>query len=164
MKHEILTLRPQKLVGHSRKMSMEQDQTSALFQRFMPVRNNVPGRTDAWVYDLRIYPENISFAEFGPATEFLKWAAVAVSDDCPGQEGFEIITIPGGLYACFHHKGPAADAPMVFGYILQHWLPSSGYSLDNRPHFDTMPEGYDPLSSDSEEKIWIPIKARKGDV
>ncbi len=159
MKHEIHTISPQKLVGHSRKMSMAQDQTRSLFQGFMPNRNSILGRTNAWIYDLRIYPEDLDFADFKPTTEFTKWAAVAVSNDHQEQDGFKTILIPGGLYACFYHRGTAADAPRAFGYIFREWLPTSGYSLDNRPHFETMPEGfYDPSSPDAEEQIWIPLK------
>lgn len=159
MQFEIQTLTPQKLVGHSRTMSMADDETRPLFQGFMPKRNSIPGRANEWVYDLRVYPQNLDFADFRPTTEFTKWAAVAVGEDHQAQDEFDSIVVPGGLYACFFHRGPAADAPRVFGYIFQQWLPASGYSLDDRPHFEVLQEGYDPLSPDAEEQIWVPIKS-----
>jgi AraC family transcriptional regulator len=140
-------------------MSLANDQTRPLFQGFMQQRNTVTGRVDKQVYDLRVYEAGLDFSTFGPATVFTKWGAVAVNSGHEVQSGFESTSLPGGLYACFLHRGKAADAPRIFGYIFQQWLPNSGYLLDDRPHFETMPEGYyDPSSPDAEEKIWLPIK------
>lgn len=159
MQPKIIDLSPINLIGHFQEMSLANDQTRPLFQAFMPQRNTIAGRVDKQVYDLRVYEAGLEFSNFGPTTIFTKWAAVAVNGGHEDQSGFQSIALPGGLYACFLHRGPAVEAPRVFGYIFQEWLPSSGYRLDDRPHFETMPEGYyDPSSPDAEEKIWIPIK------
>jgi AraC family transcriptional regulator len=139
-------------------MSLTNDQTRPLFQGFMPQRNNITGRVDKQIYDLRVYEPGLDFSTFGPTTVFTKWAAVAVSGASAEQEGFHAFYLAGGLYACFNHRGPAADAPRVFGYIFREWLPTSGYQLDDRPHFEIMVEGYQPMAPDGEEQIWIPIK------
>jgi AraC family transcriptional regulator len=64
--------------------------------------------------------------------------------------------LPGGLFAVFSHKGPDSS---IFQYIYTQWLPQSGYVLDNRPHFEKLPSGYIPGHPDSEEEIYIPIRA-----
>ncbi|MFK8165482.1 MAG: GyrI-like domain-containing protein [Lewinella sp.] len=158
MPPQIINLPPTTLVGHSQEMSLANDQTRSLFQGFMPQRNTIMGRTDKRVYDLRVYEPGLDFLTFGPTTVFTKWAAVEIDGAQTEQAGFHSFHLTGGLYACFEHKGPASDVARVFGYIFQQWLPFSGYQLDDRPHFEIMPEGYQPMAPDAEEQIWIPIK------
>ena len=65
-------------------------------------------------------------------------------------------TIPGGLYAVFQHKG--MDAGATYQYIMNQWLPHSGYAIDHRPHFQVMGAKYKNGSPDSEEDFYVPIK------
>lgn len=69
----------------------------------------------------------------------------------------ETFDLPGGLYAMFYYKGSSDNAAQVFNYILQEWLPKSGYKLDTRPHFEVLGEKYKTGDVNSEEEIWIPI-------
>jgi AraC family transcriptional regulator len=158
MQPKIIDLPPSHLIGHFQEMSLANDQTRSLFQGFMPQRNAITGRTDKQVYDLRVYGAGLDFSTFGPTTVFTKWAAVEVDGASAEQPGFHSFHLAGGLYACFDHKGPASDAPRIFGYIFREWLPFSGYQLDDRPHFEIMSEEYKPNAPDAEEQIWIPIK------
>jgi AraC family transcriptional regulator len=158
MQPQIIDLSPTTLIGHFQEMSLANDQTQPLFQQFMPQRNTIIGRTANRVYDLRVYAPGLDFSTFGPTTTFIKWAAVEVSEAPAEQPGFHSFSLPGGLYACFDHQGPAAEVGRVFGYIFQQWLPTSGYQLDERPHFEIMEEGYQPMAPDAKEQIWIPIK------
>ena len=82
---------------------------------------------------------------------------IQVADFNTIPQGMETFELPGGLYAVFHYKGNTANAAEVFRYILQEWLPQSGYELDNRPHFEVLGEKYSNCSDESEEEIWIPI-------
>jgi AraC family transcriptional regulator len=72
-------------------------------------------------------------------------------------EGMETLTIPGGMYAVFHYKGLSTDTS-IFEYIFKTWLPSSGYVLDDRPHFERLGEKYKNGDPNSEEDIFIPVK------
>jgi AraC family transcriptional regulator len=37
------------------------------------------------------------------------------------------------------------------------WMPSSGYELDDREHFERFDKHYDPADP-KQKKVWIPIK------
>ena len=140
--------------GVRRRMSLVNDRTSELWREFRSREVEIPKRVAGETYSVKVYDSSYSFANFDPSAEFEKWAAAEVSDL---SDRFEMIEVPAGKYAVFLHKGTAADAPQTFGYIFGQWLPNSGFELDLRPHFDVMPEGYDPFDPNSEEEIWIPI-------
>ena len=57
----------------------------------------------------------------------------------------------------FLHRGPASTFGATLSAALLGWLPQSGEQLDDRPHFDRMPPGYDPAASDASEEIWLPL-------
>ena len=45
-----------------------------------------------------------------------------------------------------------------FEKIFKEIIPASDYELDNsRPHFEILPEGYNPMDESSEEKIYVPL-------
>lgn len=118
-------------------MSFSNNKTGELWRSFMPVRKEI---------------QNIT------GTEFEKWAAIEVTGFDTVPDGMEPFTLPGGLYAVFLYKGAASAATTAFQYILGTWLPTSGYSLDNRTHFEILGEKYKNEDPDSEEEIRIPIK------
>ena len=144
-----------KLIGKSLTMSLANNRTGELWSSFIPRRKDIPNTVTNDLISMQVYPPNY-FADFSPATEFRKWASVEVSDFDDVRDGFERFVLPAGLYAVFHYKGSSND-PSVFQYIFGTWLPTSGYVLDDRPHFEVLGEGYrngDPLS---EEDICIPV-------
>jgi AraC family transcriptional regulator len=66
-------------------------------------------------------------------------------------------TIKGGHYVTFTQMGSGVSLSDNFKDIYENWLPTSGYTVDDRTHFQVMGEKYkrnDPLS---EEEVWIPI-------
>ncbi len=65
--------------------------------------------------------------------------------------------LPAGNPAVFIHRGPSSDTS-TFEYIFREWLPTSGYKLDNRPHFEILGAKYEKDHADSEEEIWIPVR------
>jgi AraC family transcriptional regulator len=107
---------------------------------------------------LVIYKPN-HFADFKPTNEFERWAAVEVTtfDNVPTE--METFILHGGLYAVFDYKGLNTDNS-IFQYILETWLPTSDYDLDNRPHFEVLGDKYKNNDPTSEEEIWIPIKTK----
>jgi AraC family transcriptional regulator len=90
-----------------------------------------------------------------PKTERLNYGEVL----CQNEK--KSITLPQGLYAVFVHKGAASEGPKTYQYILGAWLPNSDFKLDNRPHFAIRGEKYKSEDPDSEEELWIPIKAKE---
>lgn len=152
---------PKKLVGFQLEMSLTQNRTGELWQRFMQNRHLIQHTPTADRFSMQIYPAGY-FSSFNPATPFNKWAVAEVPDFTLVPEGMETIEIPGGMYACFLYKGSSADT-RIFTYIFQEWLPACGYELDDRPHFEILGERYKNLDSESEEMICIPVKPIQSD-
>ncbi|MEQ1763432.1 MAG: GyrI-like domain-containing protein [Pyrinomonadaceae bacterium] len=149
-----------RLIGSRIRMSFVNDRTSELWRGFRVVRPTIAGQFGGESYSVKVYGASYSFVEFDPAGVFDKWAAVAVSGDADVPAGLELLTIPAGKYAEFIHVGPATTAPRTFGNIFGEWLPASEFELDLRPHFEILPEGYEPFSEKAKEKVLIPIRSQ----
>ncbi len=157
MKPTIKTFPTTKFIGINSQFSYSDYRIGELWGRFMPRRNEIKNNIGIELYNVQINPENF---DFNPQTEFIKWAAVSVTDFNFVPEGMDSLVIEEGLYAVFKHVGDATKARETFGYIFSVWLPNSEYELDNRPHFEILGEKYKNNAPDSEEKIWISIKKR----
>ena len=156
----IETLPKKKLIGRSVTMSLADDKTSALWQGFMPRRQQIKNTLGTDFYCIQVYDKLLDFKDFNTNTVFEKWAAieVLVFNDVPDE--MKTFTLMGGLYAVFIHKGSARDFHKTAQFIFGHWLPSSEYILDSRDHFEVLGEKYKNNSPDSEEEVWIPIKLK----
>ena len=139
------------------KMSLSINMTRELWQQFMPRRSEVKNRITADFISMQNYREGWNFS---PTTIFEKWATVEVSsfDEVPPK--METYLLEGGDYAVFVHQGPASEAAKTMQYIFGQWLPESKYDLDNREHFEILPEGYNPIDPQAREEIWVPIKIK----
>ncbi|HEY8400159.1 MAG TPA: GyrI-like domain-containing protein [Cytophagaceae bacterium] len=146
------------LVGKRLSMSFADYKISELWKSFMPKRKEITNNLTNDLISLAIYHPS-HFADFKPDNEFERWAAVEVADFDNVPEGMETFVLPGGLYAVFHYKGLSTDNS-IFQYVLGTWLPASNYVLDDRPHFEVLGEKYKNNDPESEEEIWIPIKAK----
>ncbi|GAA4357976.1 hypothetical protein GCM10023185_23100 [Hymenobacter saemangeumensis] len=156
MEPRIETLPARQLIGLKLTMSLANNQTSVLWQRFMPLLPQVPYAAGPELYSLQVYPLDY-FAAFNPGREFEKWAAVAVFELGTVPAGLESFQLPAGLYAVFSYKGSSADTS-IYQYIFSSWLPASAYVLDDRPQFELLGEKYRNNDTASEEGIYIPIK------
>ncbi|MBX2871677.1 MAG: GyrI-like domain-containing protein [Saprospiraceae bacterium] len=150
------TLSPKTLVGQKLAMSLVKNTTGELFRAFMPRRKEISQVKDQIVYDLRVYPQGY-FTPFNPTTEFTKWALVEVEQIEPLPAGMEPFQLEGGTYAVFRPEHGSLD-PGIFQYIFAEWLPTSGYELDDRPHFERLYPKGKRNNSDTDEEVWIPIK------
>ncbi|MBC6998106.1 GyrI-like domain-containing protein [Cytophaga sp. FL35] len=159
MQPRIEFLTEKKLVGHFLSMSLQNNRTFELWSGFMPKKRLVKNRIGTSLYSLQVYPKSKRESVFSPAKEFVKWAAVEVSEF--ENDDFETMILPAGEYAVFIHKGPPSGFPETMNAIFNGWLPNSGYELDNRPHFELLGEKYKNNHPDSEEEVWIPIKEIK---
>jgi AraC family transcriptional regulator len=139
--------------------SLSANKAAILFQSFMPVRKEIKNAIGIDLYDVHVYDDEY-FKNFSPHNEFVKWAAVEVSNFDTVPPGMETITIPGGQYAIFLHKGPASEGPVTYQHIFGSWLPTSAYTLDSRPHFSILGEKYKHHDPASEEEIWIPVREK----
>ncbi|MGD1960011.1 MAG: GyrI-like domain-containing protein [Fulvivirga sp.] len=153
-----VVLQKKKLVGISLPMSLTNNRTGQLWSSFVPRLDEIKNTVNSNKFSLQIYAED-HFSNFSPANEFIKWAALEVTDFDSIPEDMQSLELSGGLYAVFDYKGSSQDTS-VFQYIFSEWLPKSDYILDDRPHFEILGEKYKNNDSDSEEEIWIPVKKK----
>jgi AraC family transcriptional regulator len=159
MNPRIEHLTTKKLIGRRITMSLLNNKTGELWRSFMPMRKAITSAVSADLISMQVYDPSY-FRPFSPEKEFEKWAAVEVPDFYNIPEGMESFILAAGLYAVFIHKGSSTDNS-TFQYIFTTWLPSSGYELDERPHFEVLGEKYKNNDPDSEEEIWIPVKQKE---
>ena len=156
MQPEIKNIGPRKMLGVCLEMSLAENRTGELWRSFMPRLGEIATRVGNELYSLQVYDEDY-FKQFSPMREFEKWALAVVKNFSVIPDEMEPFELPGGLYAVFQHKGMGTE---IFQYIFSEWLPKSEFQLDDRPHFEVLGEKYKQGSADSEEEIWIPVKAR----
>ncbi|WNJ18373.1 GyrI-like domain-containing protein [Pontibacter sp. G13] len=154
---KIVELPSKKLIGMSRTMSVADNQTTSLFQGFMPRRKEIQGQVrPTETYALQVFQPD-HFHAFDPTRAFTKYALVEVEADSPIPLGMEQFDLPAGKYAVFNYVGPGGDG-RIFQYIYGEWVPKSGYRLADRPHFEVLGPRYKHQDPTSEEEIWIPIQ------
>jgi AraC family transcriptional regulator len=159
MNQRIEVLTQKKLIGLRMRMSFANNKTADLWRSFMPRRKEIQNSAGTDLFSVQFYAPQF-FDHFDPTREFDKWAAMEVTDFTNVPEGMETFILPEGTYAVFLYKGAASAGAEAFQYILGTWLPSSGYCLDERPHFEVLGKNYKNEDPDSEEEIWIPIKTK----
>jgi len=157
MQQRIDTIQAKKLVGIHQQMSLAEDLTAQLWRNFMPRRHEVENRATNEFISMQVYSET-GGPLFASTTVFEKWAVVEVLTHDSAPDGMESYSLRGGKYAVFIHKGAASAAPKTIQHIFGSWLPHSRYELDDREHFEILPEGYDPLDPQAREEVWIPIR------
>ncbi len=160
MEARIEILSEKKLLGKSIRMNLADNKTSELWQGFMQQKNQIKNALGSDLYSIQIYDYSVDFKDFNPLTKFEKWAAIEVSDFNTIPEGMKSFTLKSGLYAVFIHKGAANEFQKTFQFIFGQWLPTSKYNLDDRPHFELLGKKYKNNHPNSEEEVWIPIKAK----
>ena len=154
MKAKMVSLPEKKLVGmHSKVRHQDHAHIAMLWQRFMPNHKRIKNRTTQDFIAVQHYSD---FNDFDKP--YTIWAAIEVSDAGALPEGMAALIIPAGDYAVFRHKG--MNAPETYQRIMTEWLPSSGYAIDTRPHFQVMGKDYKNGSEDSEEDFYVPVRLK----
>jgi AraC family transcriptional regulator len=148
-----------KLVGKRLSMTFAENKTAELWRGFMPRRSEIQNAVGSTLFSLQVYENVRFFADFALNAPFEKWALMEVTDFEQIPVGMKSFVLANGLYAVFPYKGNPNN-PQVFYDIFEKWLPNSRYELDNRPHFEVLGEKYKHNDDDSEEEIWIPIRAK----
>tara|TARA_R110002073_G_scaffold72537_1_gene177404 strand:- start:403828 stop:404313 length:486 start_codon:yes stop_codon:yes gene_type:complete len=149
-----------KLIGMRLEMSLTNNRTHNLFQKFIPRKKEITNVVSEDVFALQHY----DLLNFTPQTIFEKWACVEVTDFNEIPDGMESFLLEPGTYAVFTHIGSVTDFVKTFRSVLTEYLPTTSYSVDNRPHFEILGSAYlGPTNPNSEEEVWIPI-AKKADL
>ena len=159
MEPRIEILSEMKLVGKKLTMTFAKNQTFRLWSSFMPRRKEILNNLTSELFSMQVYPKTFDFSFPNLNDQFQKWAAIEVTDFAIVPSEMETFILPSGMYAVFLYKGLNTDTK-IFEYIYGTWLPTSKYSIDNRPHFEILGEKYKNNDPNSEEEIWIPIKPK----
>ncbi len=160
MEFRIENLTEKILIGIHQSMIYANNSTPELWRRFMPRKKEVQLKLNSDLYSIQFYPPGSGPMSGDPYTVFEKWAAVEVGADSPVPVGMEKMWLQPGKYAVFLHHGPASAFMKTFRFIFNTWLPASEFTVDDRPHFEVLPENYRPDDPVAQEEIWIPIKFR----
>ena len=159
MDAKIIAISPKKIVGLRIMTTMvaHAEASAALWPAFAKGKGGIGNRVDGDTYSIQIFDGDPLTA--GLDTPFEKWAGVEVSSFDGVPEGFACMTLRGGLYAVFVHRGlPGLE---THEYALRQWLPASEYALDAREQFERMGPAYHPNDPNAEEEVWIPIQKKQ---
>ena len=137
-------------------MSME---IGKLARQFMPRRHEIVNRVGMYSFSIQDYGDQ-DFKVMTPQIVFDKWVAVEVANHDQIPDGMQPFVLKGGDYLVADYKGSLADFPKLWQTILTDWLPNSKYQMDGRPHFEKLPESYNPQNLINEEQVWVPIKSK----
>lgn len=158
MIQRIETINEKKFIGNRMTMSYANYTIGKLWASFMPRRKEITNNLTSDLISLVIYSPT-HFQDFKPTNTFERWAMVEVANFDYVPEGLDTYILSSGLYAVFQYKGLSTGIYSFYQIIFNVWLPNSTYVLDNRPHFEVLGEKYKNNDPDSEEEIWIPVKA-----
>ncbi len=159
MKPRIETIKEKKLVGKRMPMSYSEYRIGELWSSFMPRKKEIVQGISSDLISMVVYSPT-HFINFKPSNVFDRWATVEVANFDQLPEGMETFILSSGLYAVFHFIGSSESISSFYQHIFTVWLPNSVYVLDDRPHFEVLGEKYKNNDPNSEEEIWIPIKAK----
>ena len=156
MEPSIKILTKKKLIGIKCTISFANYSIAELWKSFMPRRKEITNAVTTELISMTVYKPS-HFIDFKPTNKFEKWATVEVTNFDNIPDDLETFILPSGLYAVFEYKGLNTDNS-IYHFIFNSWLPTSGYTLDDRPHFEILGEKYKNNDPASEELICIPIK------
>ena len=126
MQSRIEVLKPKKLIGKRLTMSLANNRTRELWQSFMPEKMKIKNAVSPDLYSMQIYDSQY-FNNFNPETEFIKWAAIEVTNPDTLTEGMEFFDLEGGLYSVFLYKGAASNGPR--NIPLYFWNMATGFRI-----------------------------------
>jgi AraC family transcriptional regulator len=122
----------------------------ALWQRFAPHINHIPGQIGAIAYGV--------MCNYDGAGNWDCVCGVEVSGFSNLPAEFRPLTVPKQKYAVFSHRGHISTIRGTWNYISREWLPGSGMRIANAPKLERYSENFDPAIAGGVE-IWIPIEA-----
>ncbi len=160
MEPRIVEMPGKKLVGMRLRMSYADNKSGQLWGQFMPRRKEIKNTVGTDLISLQGTNKALKMNDISLDTEFEKWAAVEVAEFENIPLSMETFSLEAGKYAVFTHKGCSVESIVkTMQFILGEWLPNSGFELDNRPDFEVLGEKYARNHPDSEEEIWVPVRA-----
>lgn len=146
----------------SSKTSLIVNNARKLWSTFMPRRAEINHSLNENFLSIQVYPKGFEMTDFTPETEFITRAGIEISEVSTIPDRMELFVIPEGNYAIFKYTGSTKEFHKTASFIFEKWLPSSEYSLDDRPHFEILDHRYlGPDHPDSIEDVCIPVVYKK---
>ncbi len=161
MAYNIITQNDILVVGMKAKVTLQTVPMviGKLARQFMPRRQEIINRVGTHSFSIQDYADQ-DFNKITAQTTFDKWVAVEVKNHNHIPEDMQPFILKGGDFLVVDYKGSLADFPKLWQTILTDWLPNSKYELDNRPHFEKLPESYNPQNAINEEQVWVPVRLK----
>lgn len=157
----ITTISDKLLIGATTKTSLAESGMFKAWQQLMPRRKEIKNAIGTDLYSIQVYDTAYSYNDFTLETPFTYIGGIEVTNHNTIPENLKAITLQGGMYAVFTHKGDKIAFRKTMDYIHLNWLPKSKYQLDNRNHFEVLGTKYlGEGNPNSEEDVWVPIKIK----
>lgn len=121
------------------------------WQRFNADFGNVPGQMGGVAYGVGYNADE--------AGNFDYLCGVEVSDFSGLPATFSRVRIPTQRYAVFSHREHVSTIRRTMNTIWNQWLPASGHTPADAPHFERYDEKFDPVSGMGGLEIWLPLKS-----
>ena len=152
MKPRIVTHTPLVVVGMLIVTKPMSPEIPELWSRFVQREHEISGVLEPGV------TYGVMQMEAGDAGGLSYLAGLSVSAQAvPVPAGMTAVTIPAGQYAVFEF--PLSEIGSAFDFMLNSWLPSSGYAPTGSPMFERYGEDFDPTVPSSRLAVHIPIVA-----
>ncbi|MFM0597078.1 MULTISPECIES: AraC family transcriptional regulator [Paraburkholderia] len=121
------------------------------WQRFNAYVGKVPGQVGGVAYGVGYNADE--------AGNFDYLCGVEVSDFSALPAEFSRVRIPAQRYAVFSHREHVSTIRRTMNTIWNQWLPASGHTPADAPHFERYDEKFDPISGMGGLEIWLPLKS-----
>lgn len=126
-----------------------------LWQRFMPLANNISHRSDQNYYGLCVQADSHKH-------DFYYMAGCALNDFNNLSADLSPIIIPSQNYAVFTHDLHVSRIKETISMIFDKWLPTSDFKLAQKPthsvhFFEKYTEAFSPHTGFGGMEIWLPI-------
>ena len=152
MKPRIVSHTPLVVVGMRIVTKPMSPEIPELWSRFVQREHEISGVLETGV------TYGVMQMEAGAAGGLSYLAGLSVSDQAvPVPASMTAVTIPAGQYAVFEF--PMSEIGSAFDFMLNTWLPSSGYAQTGSPLFERYGEDFDPTVPSSRMEAHIPIIA-----
>lgn len=120
------------------------------WQRFNAYFGKVPGQVGGVAYGVGYNADE--------AGNFDYLCGVEVTDFSALPAEFSRVRIPAQRYAVFSHREHVSTIRRTMNTIWNQWLPASGHTPADAPHFERYDEKFDPSSGMGGLEIWLPLK------
>ena len=120
------------------------------WQRFHQSVDNIPARIGKVAYGVCCNGDDSGNFDYIAGVE------VADFSDLPRE--FAHVRIPEQKYAVFTHAEHISTIRRTVNTIWNNWLPASGMTAADGPHFERYDEKFDPSTGNGGLEIWIPVR------